>query len=134
MAIVLKGLMMGKWLLLFVGHISLLLGVVGIVLPLLPTTPFLLLTAFCYYKASPRAYEWLLSNKYLGSYIENFQSGRGIPLRVKIYILLLLWLSISYSAFVLISWVAIKVLLICIAVAVSVYIYRLPTYVKPVRD
>lgn len=78
------------------GCVSLVLGVVGIFLPLLPTTPFLLLAAALYVRSSPRLYEWLLSQKYLGCYIRNFRERRAIPFRAKIVSVALVWLSIGY--------------------------------------
>ncbi|WP_373830933.1 YbaN family protein, partial [Bacteroides heparinolyticus] len=78
------------------GTISLVLGFIGIFLPLLPTTPFLLLTAALYFRGSPRLYQWLLNHKYLGTYIRNFRENKAIPLRAKIYSLLLMWGSVLY--------------------------------------
>ena len=66
------------------GTLSLILGIIGIFLPLLPTTPFLLLTAALYVRSSPRLYNWLLHQKYLGNYIRNFRENKAIPLRAKI--------------------------------------------------
>ena len=66
------------------GSISLALGVIGIFLPILPTTPFLLLTAWLYAKSSPTLYHWLLTNKYFGKYIRRYRQGLGIPLKTKI--------------------------------------------------
>lgn len=67
----------------FVGSISLVLGIIGLFVPLLPTTPFLLLTAAAYFRGSPELYDRLLNHKYLGSYIRNFREHRAIPLRAK---------------------------------------------------
>jgi uncharacterized membrane protein YbaN (DUF454 family) len=82
-----------------VGTISLGLGAVGLFLPVLPTTPFLLLAAACYYKGSERMHRWLLNNKLFGSYIRNYREGRGIALKAKVITLCLLWITICYSAF-----------------------------------
>ncbi|SFF64024.1 hypothetical protein SAMN05216353_10412 [Halobacillus alkaliphilus] len=86
-------------LLIIIGTISLILGVLGIVLPLLPTTPFLLLTAACYVRSSDRLYNWLMTNKWFGSYIENYKAGRGIPVKAKVSVLIMIWSSMLYSAF-----------------------------------
>ena len=56
------------------------LGIIGIVIPLLPTTPFLLLAAACYSRSSKKFYNWLLNNKWFGPYITNYLDGKGIPL------------------------------------------------------
>ncbi|MFH0931814.1 MAG: YbaN family protein, partial [Candidatus Zixiibacteriota bacterium] len=59
------------------------LGVLGIFLPLLPTTPFLLLAAACYARSSKRFYNWLLNNRWFGSYIKDYKEGKGVPSKVK---------------------------------------------------
>ena len=61
------------------GTVSLALGIIGIFLPLLPTTPFLLLTAALYFRGSPRLYQWLLNHKCLGPYIRSFRENKAIP-------------------------------------------------------
>lgn len=115
-----------RYLLLLVGWLSLLLGSIGIFVPLLPTTPFLLLAAACFLRSSERLYRWLLSHPRLGPYIEGYLSGRGIPKRAKWYSLLLMWPSLLFSGFVLLDgnwgW-----LLVATGVAVSTYILRQPT-------
>ncbi|MDE7069721.1 MAG: YbaN family protein [Alistipes sp.] len=78
------------------GSLALTLGIVGIFVPLLPTTPFLLLAAALYLRSSPRLYDWLLNQKYLGTYIRNFREHRAIPLRAKIVSVGLVWLTIGY--------------------------------------
>ncbi len=84
--------------LVIVGTISLFLGIVGIVLPLIPTTPFLLLTAACYVRSSERLYKWLMTNKWFGSYIQNYKAGNGIPVKAKLMMLVMIWFSMLYSA------------------------------------
>ncbi|MCD8261763.1 MAG: YbaN family protein [Bacteroides sp.] len=81
------------------GSISLALGIIGIFLPLLPTTPFLLLTAALYCKSSPRLYNWLLNQKHLGPYIRNFRKHKAIPLRAKILSVSLMWATMLYCIF-----------------------------------
>lgn len=84
-----------RYFLLGIGTLSLGLGIIGMVLPLLPTTPFILLSATCYFRASNRAYEYLLHHKAFGKYIDDYRNKGGITLKVKVYALTLLWLSIS---------------------------------------
>lgn len=112
------------------GTICLGLGTLGIILPLLPTTPFLLLTAACYMRGSDRMYQWLLNNKWFGTYIRNYREGKGIPLRGKISALVLLWTTISFTAIFIISIGVIRVTLFIIATIVSIYLIRLPTLEK----
>ncbi len=76
------------------GTFFLVLGLIGIALPILPTTPFLLLAAFCYARSSKRFYDWLLNHRWFGEYIRDYQEGRGIPLKAKVMGLSLLWFTI----------------------------------------
>ncbi len=69
-----------KWTLIVAGTICVCLGVAGIFLPLLPTTPFLLLAAVCYAGSSPRFYHWLMNNRWFGRYIKNYREGKGLTL------------------------------------------------------
>ncbi len=82
------------------------LGVLGIFLPLLPTTPFLLLAATLYAKSSERFYCWLLNNKFFGNYIKDYRAGKGIDRKIKIWTISLLWGTILISIFIVeIVWV-----------------------------
>jgi len=122
-----------RGLLLLVGTISLVLGTVGLFLPILPTTPFLLLAAACYMRSSERMYKWLLGNRWFGEYIKNYQSGRGIPKKTKIIALSVLWVTILYSTFFVVEEILIaQVVLIIIAFGVSIHLIRIPTYRKQV--
>lgn len=112
------------------GTMCLLLGAIGIVLPVLPTTPFLLAAAACYYKSSPRMHKWLLNNRWFGEYIKNYKEGRGLTLKAKITALTLLWITIGFSAFFMIDILAVQLILLAVAIAVSTHIIRLPTFKK----
>jgi len=111
-----------RWLLLILGTLSLILGIIGIFVPLLPTTPFLLLTAYLYFKGSPKAYNWLIRQKHLGPYIVNYREKKIIPLRIKVYSLILMWGFVLYGVFFLIDPVWLKILLLAIISGVSVHI------------
>jgi uncharacterized protein len=113
------------------GTVSLAFGTIGIVLPILPTTPLLLLALACYCRSSERMTKWVLTNKYFGSYIRRYKEGKGIPLKTKILALAALWITISYSAFFMVNkWWAVQLILFAIAIAVSIHIIKLPTYRK----
>jgi uncharacterized membrane protein YbaN (DUF454 family) len=112
-------------LLIIAGSVSVALGVVGIVLPLLPTTPFLLLAAACYVRSSNRFYTWLVSHPVLSKYILAYLNGQGIPRKAKHYTLLVMWLTMGVSAAIMPVW-QVSVLLPCIGLSVSAYIWRLP--------
>lgn len=114
-------------LLIAAGSLSVGMGVLGIFLPLLPTTPFLLLAAACYVRSSDRLYTWLITNRWLGEYIRNCQEGRGIPLRAKVLGVLLLWATILSSAFFAVETFLTRVVLLAVAVGVSAIILSFPT-------
>ena len=104
------------------GFISLILGVIGIAIPILPTTPFLLLASAAFAKSSERFNRWLLNNRILGAYIKNYREGKGLPLKVKIFTILLLWITILISMFFLMDFLWLQILLLFIALAVSIHI------------
>jgi len=104
------------------GFISLILGIIGIAIPILPTTPFLLLASVAFAKSSERFNRWLLNNKILGAYIKNYREGKGLPLRIKLITLSLLWITILVSMLFLMNLLWVQILLICIAIAVSIHI------------
>ncbi len=109
------------------GIVFVIIGTIGIVLPLLPTTPFLLLAATCFSKGSKRFYDKLINHKILGPYIRDYKSGKGIPIRVKVTSITLLWLGILFSAVVVVPvWIG-KVVLLIIAIAVTYHILKIRT-------
>jgi hypothetical protein len=112
------------------GTISLGLGAAGVFLPILPTTPFLLLSATCYYKGSERMHRWILNNKLFGSYIRNYKEGKGISKNAKILTLFLLWITIGYTSFFITSNYVVQLVFFTIAVAVTVHVATLPTFRK----
>ncbi|MFD1337134.1 YbaN family protein [Oceanobacillus iheyensis] len=117
-----------KAFLLIIGSISLGLGILGIILPLLPTTPLLLLSAACYIRSSDKLYQWLITNKYVGSYILNYRSGKGIPLKAKIIGVSLLWVSILYTIIFVVPLVIVKILLFLIASYFTWFILKQKTF------
>jgi uncharacterized membrane protein YbaN (DUF454 family) len=119
-----------KVILIVAGTISLGLGAVGVFLPILPTTPFLLLSAACYYKGSERMHRWLLNNKLFGSYVRNYKEGKGISRTAKILTLLMLWITICFSAVYMVRNLPIQLVLFVIAIAVTIHVITLPTFGK----
>ncbi|MBD3392313.1 MAG: DUF454 family protein [Chitinivibrionales bacterium] len=117
-------------LLVTVGVISLGLGGTGIFLPLLPTTPFLLVSAYCFSRSSERLHRWLLSHKWLGPYIKNYQEHRALPAGTKVVVLILLWATIGYAVLRVVSWWMMDVALVGIAAAVTVHIMRMKTLTR----
>ncbi|MBN1462557.1 MAG: YbaN family protein [Paludibacteraceae bacterium] len=114
----------------FFGCLSLILGIIGIFLPLLPTTPFLLLSASLFAKSSKKFYNWLINHKYLGSYIRQFKEDKSISLHTKIISISLVWISIGYSAIYVVPLLPVKILLFIIAIAVSIHIASFKTRKK----
>jgi len=112
------------------GTLCVALGVLGMFLPVLPTTPFLLLAAICYARSSKWFYNWLMTNRWCGKYISNYREGRGIPLKQKGLTILLLWLTIGYAACFVISLWWVKLILLGIAVGVTIHMVRIKTF-KP---
>lgn len=117
-----------RTILIICGTLCVILGLVGMFLPILPTTPFLLLAAICYGRSSERFYNWLINNRWSGSIIRNYRDGRGLPLKQKVLTIVLLWLSIGYAAgFVVDQW-WLRAILIAIALGVSTHLIRTKTY------
>lgn len=110
------------------GSLSLALGVAGIFVPLLPTTPFLLLSAALYMRSSPRLYDWLLRQPCLGAYIRDFRENRAIPLRAKVVSVVLVWLSIGYCILrVVDAWRWAQAALFLLAAAITWHILSFAT-------
>lgn len=113
------------------GVLAVLLGILGIFLPLLPTTPFLLLASACFARGSERLHRWLLRHPVFGKYLANFEAGHGIPLKGKIVATVMLWGSMLWSMRHFDNG-AILLLMILIGVSVSTYMwYFLPTLKLP---
>lgn len=120
-----------KTLFIILGSLSLGLGVLGIFVPLLPTTPLLLLAAALYFKSSPRLYEWLLNHPRLGEYIRNFREYRAIPLRAKVVSVSLVWITIGYCIVAVVDkWWWAQVLMGLLAVAITWHILSFATLKK----
>ncbi len=118
---------MVKVVLLCGGSLCVGLGVIGIFLPLLPTTPFLLLAAALYARGSKKFYHWLLENRLFGSYVKNYRQKRGLPLKIKIGVVYLLWVTISISAVFAIGIFWVRVMLLVIALGVTIHVWLLKT-------
>lgn len=115
-----------KAFLIAVGWLSVALGVIGIFLPILPTTPFLLLAAACFMRTSPKFYNWLVGHPRLGKYLVYYLEGKGIPLKAKMYTIALLTISMSLTVYI-VPVTAVKILLPLVGVLVALYIVRQPT-------
>lgn len=114
----------------FSGTLFVALGIIGIFLPVLPTTPFLLLAAACYARSSDRFYNGLMSNRVFGNYIRNYREGRGVPVKVKIVSITFLWASISISMLLVVFDILLRLILLVIAIAVTLHIASIRNYRK----
>ncbi len=116
-----------KVLYVILGSVTLVVGILGIFLPLLPTTPFLLLSAALYCRSSRRLYGWLMSNRLLGSYISNYRLKRAVTLSAKIVSLTLLWGSILYCIFFVVDMLWLRILLGTVLFGVTAHILSFRT-------
>ena len=117
-----------KFILISIASLSLGLGIVGIFLPLLPTTPFLLLSAALYAKSSVKLYQWLLNHRIFGQYIRDFREEKAISARVKIIAISTMWLTLGYTILFAVNekWY-LQLMLSAIGLAVSIYILSFKT-------
>ena len=114
------------------GWIFIILGVIGIFLPLMPTTVFILLAAACFARSSERIHNWMIEHPHFGEILRNYQSGQGIELKVRNRAIAVMWFFMSISMLVLFQWWS-TLLLISIGTMVTWYLLRLPIY-HPVDD
>ncbi|MBU9824502.1 MULTISPECIES: DUF454 family protein [Rahnella] len=116
---------MKRVLLIILGWLCVVLATLGVVLPLLPTTPFLLLAVWCFARSSPRFHQWLLYRSWFGSYLRHWQTHRALPKGVKPKAIVLIVVSLSVSIyFVPLLWV--RILLVCMMFALLIMMWRLP--------
>ena len=104
------------------GLVSLALGVLGAFLPVLPTTPFLLLAAALFLRGNPRLHKWLMEHPKLGPYIRNFTEYKAIPMRVKVVSGSLVWITLTFCAVSVAEQWALRALFLVLAVAITVHI------------
>jgi uncharacterized membrane protein YbaN (DUF454 family) len=109
------------------GTIFLIMGAIGVFIPVLPTTPFLLLAAACYLRGSERLHRWLINNRVFGEFIRNYTEGRGIKQRQKIYTISFLWLMIIFSIIYVVENYLFRISLLLITLVVTIHIMILPT-------
>ena len=109
------------------GSIFVGIGMIGIIVPLLPTTPFLLLAAACYLRSSKKFYNWLLNNKRFGPYITNYLEGKGLSLKIKLYAISMMWIMILLSVILFVENLFIRIILMVIAFLVYIYLMTIKT-------
>jgi uncharacterized protein len=110
-----------------IGSISLALGVLGIFLPMLPTTPLLLLAVACYLRSSEKLYDWLINQKYLGPFINNWRQGKGIPFKIKVTSIVFLWISMMFTV-IFIPYLILKMIFFIIPLFFTWFILKQKTF------
>lgn len=120
-----------RGLLLALGVLFVLLGIAGALLPVLPTTPFMLLAAACFARASTRFYNWLLNNPVFGPTVLEWRRHHSIPWRIKITAIVLMGITLSVSIVFFVPWLELQIALALGGVALGIYLYRIPSRDRP---
>ncbi len=115
-----------KHLLIFGGSVALVLGIIGVVMPVLPTTPFLLIASYCYMRSSKRLYDWLMNHRILGPYLYDYIMYKGVRRKARNAALTFLWLTLMLSGIVVDS-LHVRVFLGVVGIAVSIHLFMLKT-------
>jgi uncharacterized protein len=115
-----------KYFLIFAGSASLASGIIGVFIPLLPTTPFLLLASLCYIRSSSRLYSWLVNHRIFGNYIYNYITFKAVRKKVKAAALIFLWLALAVSILISAS-IHLRIFLFIVGIGVSIHLITLKT-------
>jgi uncharacterized membrane protein YbaN (DUF454 family) len=110
-----------------IGTVSLVFALIGVVLPIIPTTPFVLLSAACYYKGSERLHGWLSRNELFGPIIRNYEEHGGMRKATKIKALTIMWAAVLTSALLVLDTLKMRALVLLIAVIGTVSMLRIKT-------
>lgn len=113
----------------FLGSLSVGMGVIGIFVPGWPTTIFLIIASYFYIRSSEKLYNWLINNKILGIYLKNYYSGKGMPLKAKIFSILMMW---SFGLLSIFLWIPSNLMIVKITVFIllvigTIFILRVKT-------
>ncbi|NCC31027.1 MAG: DUF454 domain-containing protein [Chloroflexia bacterium] len=116
-----------RWLLLGFGTLALGVGALGVMLPGIPTTPFVLIAAACYIRSSARLYRWLIGNRVFGPIIVTWQTERGLTMRTKLITLALVWIMLGGAALFLVESLVMQLVLLGLAATKTVVLARIRT-------
>lgn len=116
-----------RWILTILGLVSLGLGILGIFLPVLPTTPLLLLAAALFLRSHKGLYDWLMNHPKLGPYIQNFMIHKSIPLKIKVLSISLIWITLLNCAILVVDHWVLRLMFILLATAISAHILSYKT-------
>lgn len=122
-----------KYLFVILGSICLGLGALGVAIPVLPTTPFLLIALACYLRSSRRLYDWLIHHKVFGLYLYNYVTYRAVPRLTKVFALIILWVGLITSI-LLVEILFVRLILFAVGIVVSIHILSLKTLEKAQLD
>ena len=109
------------------GHLFIGLGIAGFILPLLPGTPFILLASACYMRGSPKLHKKLQEHPKYGQMLKDWEAGKGIPLKIKIFAITMMWLALSSTAFLVLESWPLRSILGITGLSVSLYLIKVPT-------
>ena len=123
-----------RWLLLGTGFFFVGLAGLGVVLPVLPTTPFLLVAAACFARSSPRFYRWLLANRLFGPLIREWRSARALPRHAKIAAIVMIAVVGGSSVVFFVAQLWLQLGIAALLLALMIWLWRLPTSVPPPPD
>ena len=116
---------MPRIILIIIGWLSVALGTLGVFLPLLPTTPFILLAAWCFARSSPRFHHWLLYRSWFGGYLRHWQQYRAMPPGAKPRAVVMILLTFAISLWLVnLTWV--RILLLIILTCLLIFMWRIP--------
>lgn len=117
-----------KWFLLILGWVFFSIGLLGVFLPLLPTTPFMLLAAWCFSKSSPQFYQWLIELPYIGQSVKDWHDHKVIRLKAKVMATVLITGALIYVGFFSVVANEIKLMMLLICLGVLLYIWLQKTH------
>ena len=116
---------MPRIILIIIGWLSVALGTLGVFLPLLPTTPFILLAAWCFARSSPRCHQWLLYRSWFGGYLRHWQQYRAMPPGAKPRAVVMILLTFAISLWLVnLTWV--RILLLIVLACLLIFMWRIP--------
>ncbi|EQA1631333.1 TPA: DUF454 family protein [Enterobacter hormaechei subsp. steigerwaltii] len=116
---------MQRTILIIIGWLAVVLGTLGVVLPLLPTTPFILLAAWCFARSSPRFHHWLLYRSWFGGYLRHWQKHRAMPAGAKPRAVAFILITFAVSLW-LVKMMWVRILLLAILVCLLIFMWRIP--------
>ena len=110
------------------GSVFVVLGAFGVILPGLPTTPFLILAAACYIRSSQKLYDWLIANKTFGPYLRDYREGKGIPKRAKKIALVMMTIFVGYAVLFALDDLFVRIVVLILGMIGFFYVaYRVPS-------